>query len=247
MFGSFSPFSPLSLALMMGSAVPKDTPESLALRKQRGDLFRNAIRQAVAGQPAPGQELGANLPTTTNMLKGGLRWLQQNADPNPQSYAMPAPAASQPPSAPLPQGAGAAGAPAVAATPSPSPLPPGAPGTPPSLGPLSAPLLNGSTGGWPAAGGAATPTFNPPLPPAARPTSFSPPDYYNGPGSSSFGSNDAPPGGIQALMGLMKGGTDAANVAQRSSGLIPRLAALLSNNGQAFAPGWKASNAWYNN
>jgi hypothetical protein len=84
-------FSPLMLpaqaAMFVGSHVPADDAVSMGLRKAYADKRRQAILGQTAAQPAPGQELGANLPSTGAALKTAVNWLQQHADPNPQAYA----------------------------------------------------------------------------------------------------------------------------------------------------------------
>lgn len=268
MFG-LPPF--LSLPFAVGAAVPPDSPESLALRKQRGDMFRNAIHAFSAGQPAPGQELGANLPTTQNLLGRGLTWLQQHADPNPGAYAKPAtpPAPSMPAGSPMspmpasnpwptlpngmnppnpsalqfpsvapPQGGDVTSAPA--ASPSPSP--------PQSLPSPQAPAGAGGAGGMP-------PWLNPDAlrsaatsnDPFGAGSGFALANFLKGRNADTSGPTQ-PQGGIGGLMGLLKGGTDASAAIQNSPDKpFWNIARMMSNNGQSFAPGWKASNAWYNN
>lgn len=132
----FGGFSPLTLPFGIAAGIPRDNAASLASRARYGAAQRGAYKGFMNGQPAPGQELGAGLPSTSNMMKNGLGWLQQHADPNPGLYGQP----SAPPS---PQGGPAAAGGPGAMTPSPSPSL-GQPGSPPAFDPSSAPPLSGS-------------------------------------------------------------------------------------------------------
>lgn len=197
MFGFPSLFS---LPFTVGGMVPSDDAASLARRNATADKRKAAIKGFVNGMPAPGQELGAGYRSTPALLRSGVEWLQKNADPNPQSYNRGAsgwdeagflprvPTPPLPAPSPVPS-SGAAGP--SASGPS---LPQGFPGTPPTLGPLSAPLLNGSTGGWPANGASTTNPTAFPTGPSSPGQTASPPGLYNGPGSAAFGAGDQAPG-----------------------------------------------------
>lgn len=180
----------------------------------------------------------------TPTLAGDQLALSQSALPPPPSA----------PPLPPPTNVGAAPGASPPAAAGPSPQSGGAPGpmafAPPSAPPqpFTPPQVTGST---PAPSGLGSQL------PQPGPGTQPPPNMYNGPGSSSFGAGDqAPGGGTGSLGGAMDlakflgGGmsnTDMSKAVQQNKGSLWKLASMFSNKGQSFAPGWTASNDWYNN
>jgi hypothetical protein len=105
----YSP-SPLGMAANLGTLAASlpDSPESLAMRKTRGDTMRQALRDRMSAMPAPGQELGAGMAPWPDSLGKGFDYLERKMNPQygkviGQANAAPAtPAAAPSPAAAQP-------------------------------------------------------------------------------------------------------------------------------------------------